>query len=67
MTGDPPERPAPDGGRDGLVSTGLGPPGWRDFQAARRRFETTLAIQGLERALAVPGAVPDPPRIEPPS
>jgi hypothetical protein len=32
----------------------LGPPGWREFAAARRRFETTLALQGLERALVRP-------------
>jgi hypothetical protein len=32
----------------------LGPPGWDDFAAARRRFEATLAVQGLERTWAAP-------------
>lgn len=36
----------------------LGPPGWDEFAAARRRFETTLALQGLERAYAAPGRRP---------
>lgn len=39
----------------------LGPPGWSEFAAARRRFETTLAIEGLERALARPARRGDAP------
>lgn len=36
----------------------IGPPGWDDYVAARRRFTVTLAIQGLERALAEPDRRP---------
>jgi hypothetical protein len=39
----------------------LGPPGWSEFTAARKRFETTLAIQCLERAAARPES-PEPAR-----
>ena len=35
----------------------LGPPGWTEFAAARRRFESGLAIQGLERAWVGPAHV----------
>lgn len=36
----------------------LGPPGWREFTEARRRFETTLVVQGLEHALRADPAGP---------
>jgi hypothetical protein len=34
----------------------LGPPGWEEFAAARRRFELGLKLQGLERAAAASSA-----------
>lgn len=46
---------------------GLGPPGWPDFVAARRRFEATLALQGLERAVAGTDRPPVPRRPERPA
>jgi hypothetical protein len=38
--------------RDGLHP--LGPPGWEEFQAARRRFETSMARLGAEAAASRP-------------
>jgi len=44
----------PDDGDAGLHR--LGPPGWDEFTAARRRFEVSLKVQGLERAWSAPAA-----------
>ena len=35
----------------------LGPPGWEEFQAARRRFETSMERLGAERAVPARGAL----------
>ncbi|WP_217922815.1 hypothetical protein [Miltoncostaea oceani] len=51
-----------DEAREEPVLDRLGPPGWREFTAARHRFETTLAVQGLERAFARNGAADAPRR-----
>lgn len=32
----------------------LGPPAWSAYMAARRRYFTNVAIQGMERALDAP-------------
>jgi len=46
----------------------LGPPRWSEYAAARRRFTTELALQGLERALSAPtGADREPSRLNEPS
>ena len=42
-----PEVPDPDARAELLP---LGPPGWEEFQAARRRFETSLEQLGVEQA-----------------
>jgi hypothetical protein len=35
---------------DGPRRPVVGPPGWEEFAAARRRFFVSMAIEGLERA-----------------
>ena len=53
-------------GDDALMP--LGPLGWSDYLAARRRFTDGLTLQGLERALsASPAADREPSRQKEPS
>ena len=36
----------------------LGPPGWKEFSAARERFMRTVTVAGLETAWHAPAADP---------
>jgi hypothetical protein len=54
--------PPRDQAREEPVLDRLGPPGWGEFAAARRRFETTLVVQGLELALTMPPSAETPDR-----
>jgi hypothetical protein len=55
-----PDRPAAVPGQDdgGITLTGLGPPGWAEFAAARERFMRTVAVAALETAWCAPAREP---------
>lgn len=42
----------------GVAVSGLGPPGWAEFSAARERFMRTVAVAGLETAWSAPAREP---------
>ncbi len=50
------DRAFPD--EEGAALSGLGPPGWAEFSAAKERFMRTVTVAGLETAWDAPARDP---------